>query len=404
MNTTVRSEAQYRSALAEIDRLMAKNPAADSDDGRKLDLLSVLVEHYEDTEFPLGAADPIAAIRFRMDQEGLTQRDLVPLIGSRSKVSEVLSGKRPLTLPMIRALHRGLDIPAEALIAERATGVGELASVDWSRFPVREMSARGWVSCSPELEGAAIRDCLLPWLEEAFAPSDMAVVYRRTRRARASRQLNSYALLAWTAQVVHRSTAESELGEYAVGSVDAEFLGEVARLSWSDRGPTLAREYLAKHGVALVVEPHLPKTHLDGASVLGRANPVIGLTLRYDRLDNFWFTLLHELAHVALAQDANSEVPEILAFYDDLDSPAGDEEDEIRADALAGEALIPSAEWRASAASRVPTPEAAEQLARRLGIHPAIVAGRMRHERRNYKILSQMVGTGEVRQQFSEAR
>lgn len=191
---------------------------------------------------------------------------------------------------------------------------------------------------------------------------------------------------------------------YKPGTVTLEFLRELARLSWSAEGPGLAREYLAKHGIPLVTVAHLPRTYLDGAALkLADGTPVIGLTLRYDRVDNFWFCLLHELAHVGRHMDMNGEA----AFVDDLTlrGVEGSREDptEIQADEWAEEALIPLAIWETSAVRRQATPIAVINLANAMRIHPAIVAGRVRHERRNYRLLSQFVGTGEVRSHFGMA-
>jgi HTH-type transcriptional regulator/antitoxin HigA len=173
---------------------------------------------------------------------------------------------------------------------------------------------------------------------------------------------------------------------------------DVARLSWSDSGPLLAREFLKKHGISLVIEPHLPHTHLDGAAIMVLAKkPIIGLSLRYDRIDNFWFCLMHELAHVSLHYGQG-----ITQFYDDLDIKHSDDPREREADDLAGEALIPKAEWKNSPASVLPSPEAVQDLADQLRIHPAIVAGHIRHEKKSYQILNQLVGHGQVRRLFEE--
>ena len=110
----IRTEADCEAALAEIDRLMEAE--ADTPEGDRLDVLTTLVEAYEARRHPIDPPDAIAAIRFRMEQQGLSRRDLEPLIGSRARVSEVLGGKRKLTLPMIHRLHEGLGIPAEVLI------------------------------------------------------------------------------------------------------------------------------------------------------------------------------------------------------------------------------------------------------------------------------------------------
>ena len=93
---------------------------AGSAEGERLDVLTTLVDAYERRHFPMDLPDPIEAIRFSMEQKGLTARDLVPMIGQVNRVYEVLNGKRPLTLQMIRRLHRELGIPAESLIREPA--------------------------------------------------------------------------------------------------------------------------------------------------------------------------------------------------------------------------------------------------------------------------------------------
>ena len=145
----------------------------------------------------------------------------------------------------------------------------------------------------------------------------------------------------------------------------------------------------------------LPKTYLDGAALrLDDERPVIGLTLRYDRIDNFWFCLLHELAHVGRHMDNN----EGDAFVDDLTlrKVDGGREDprEAQADEWAEEALIPRAIWETSVVRDQPTPMAVMNLAKTLQVHPAIIAGRIRYEQKNYRLLSQFVGTGEVRRQL----
>lgn len=112
----IHSVKDYDAAIARVEALMDSVPGtADCDE---LDVLGALVEAYENKHFPIGLPDPIAAIRFRMEQQELSQQDLVKFVGSRSKVSEVLNGKRPLSLSMIRSLNRGLGIPAEVLIQE----------------------------------------------------------------------------------------------------------------------------------------------------------------------------------------------------------------------------------------------------------------------------------------------
>ena len=113
----IRTKADHRAALKEIEALMSARQG--TPEGERLDVLVTLVEAYERKHFPMDLPDPIEAIRFSMEQKGLTTKDLVPMIGQINRVYEVLNGKRPLTLQMIRRLHRELGIPAESLIRER---------------------------------------------------------------------------------------------------------------------------------------------------------------------------------------------------------------------------------------------------------------------------------------------
>ncbi|HYW11433.1 MAG TPA: helix-turn-helix domain-containing protein [Longimicrobium sp.] len=112
----INNEADYRAALALADALFDAEPG--TQDGDHLDVLITLIEAYEDRHWPIDAPDPIGAIRVRMAEKNLRARDLEEMIGSRGRVSEILTRKRPLTLPMIRRLSKGLGIPAEVLIQE----------------------------------------------------------------------------------------------------------------------------------------------------------------------------------------------------------------------------------------------------------------------------------------------
>jgi HTH-type transcriptional regulator/antitoxin HigA len=117
----IKSKAEYDELLQELIDLLALNPKRNTPAGDRLELLSLLVQDYDSKHFDFGPVDPIDAILFRMDQQGLTRKDLIPYLGSRHKVSEVLNRKRPLSLKMMRALHSGLGIPLEVLIQEPRT-------------------------------------------------------------------------------------------------------------------------------------------------------------------------------------------------------------------------------------------------------------------------------------------
>lgn len=114
----IRSEADYAAALQAVAPYFDHEPQAGSDEADQFEVLLLLIEHYEASHYPIAPPDPVEAIRFRMEQAGLTPKDLEPMIGRLNRVYEVLTRKRPLTLPMIRRLHAGLGIPAESLIGE----------------------------------------------------------------------------------------------------------------------------------------------------------------------------------------------------------------------------------------------------------------------------------------------
>lgn len=112
----VRNHSDYEAALAEIERLMSAAPG--TREGDRLDVLTTLVQAYEMQHYPIEAPDPVSLIEHLMEARGLTQRDLEPALGTAAQVSEVLNRRRPLSLEMIRALHRQFGLPAEALIEE----------------------------------------------------------------------------------------------------------------------------------------------------------------------------------------------------------------------------------------------------------------------------------------------
>lgn len=162
------------------------------------------------------------------------------------------------------------------------------------------------------------------------------------------------------------------------------------------RRPRLAREQLGMAGITLVIEPHFKGTYLDGAAMLDEGRPVVAMTLRHDRLDNFWFVLMHELAHVAKHLDEAHPL-----FTDDLDSLVELDRIEREADDIAGEALIPQIAWQKSAARTSHLTTDVVALAEKLGVHPAIVAGRVRHETKNFRLLARQLGQGQAIRHFA---
>ena len=392
----IKTEEEYELSLGRIEELM--DATLGTPEGDELELLSTLVEVYEEKHYPIALPDPIDAIRFRMEQQGLKQQDLVPYLGSRSKVSEVLNGKRGLSVTMIRSLHKGLGIPAEALLHKPGASIPENnEELAWEKFPIKEMFKRGWFAgFRGSLSEAKDRaEELVRAFIEPISPEVLQSV-RLRQHIRSGSKPDYLSLLAWLVRVLTLAQ-QQKVQEYRKGSINKAFMRRLVDLSYMEEGPKLAKEFLAKEGIHLITVEHLPKTHLDGAAmVLDTGNPVIGLTLRHDRLDNFWFCLCHELGHIARHPDIDGKT----CFVDDLESSGGDHfEDE--ADDFAMDNLIPPKTWENAPVQMNRNPSAVRQFASSLKIHSAIVAGRIRKEQGNYRILSGLVGRGDVQKHFN---
>lgn len=393
----ITNEAEYKEALRLIEDLMAVDPDPESEEGEKLNLLAILVKDYEEGVFPESLPDPVDAILFRMEQQNLKSADLIPYLGSSSRVSEILSRKRPLTLSMIRALETGLGIPAKVLIKE-SDEFRNTKDVVWTKFPVKEMEKRGYFG-EKSLTNSNIKELMENFFRPVGSPAQFIGMLRKSYYVRSLKSMDNHALTAWSAEIVKKANKVNYPTKFKGGLVNLAFMQKVAKLSVEHNSPIVAQSFLKDNGIALVIEPHFPQTYLDGATIMtNRQLPVIGLTLRQDHLDNFWFTLMHELAHIALHYDQN-----INLFYDDLAEPDSNIY-EAEADRLAGEALVPESKWENSPAKLIPSPIAAESLARELGVHIVIVAGKMRHEGDNYQYLNTIISQEKVQKYFPEIK
>ncbi len=397
MTKVIKSRGEYEAAMREMQALLSSDPLPDTEDGARLEMLALLISSYENERSPVKNPTAIEAIRFRMEQLGLTQRDLVPYIGSRSRVSEVLNGKRPLTMKMARALHRELQIPAGSLLEEVPNSlVGAEGALEWGKFPTSLMIKRNWF---PDFQGrladaaAHAEDLVTELLRRAGVLNLQPTFFRQ--HIRAGSEMDRYALLAWWARATELARNQQLSGTYRSGVIDDSFMADLVRLSYFREGPTLAKEYLSKHGIHMVVLAHLPGTHLDGAAVLlDDGTPAVILTLRHDRVDNFWFCLCHELGHVSLHLHEDKE----SRYFDDLDVD-GDSA-ERQADKFAGRSLLPPRSWAKAAVRRQYSIEGVREYARQLKIHPGIIAGQIRREQKNYRILWSLVGKGKIRKHF----
>lgn len=396
----IKNEQDHARAIEYLLNLMA----AGDEHIETIELLSLLIQDYERKVSPTPDVDPIDAIRFRMEQMDLVAKDLIPYIGSQSKVSEVLNRKRPLTLAMIRSLHKALGIPADILLSEEHGQIDLATDPEFepTRYPLLEMAKRGYFGdqykATPIQQLRDQAEILIRKFISSLGtsnPRELALL-RSTQSQSGNRSMNDYALAAWMARVTQKAKVEEIEAPYQPGLITEGWARELVKLSRFKEGPRLAKEHLARHGIVLVIEPHFKKTYLDGAAMLVDDRAVVGMTLRHDRLDNFWFVLLHEIGHIAL--HLNSGRPFIA---DDLeDKVEQSTEVEREADEFAQEALIPSSYWDSSAVSHSFSLDDAQQLAREIEVSVAIVAGRVRHTTGNWRLLQNKLGKGEVKEMF----
>lgn len=410
---------KFRQALSEI-RSETSLGRADSNLLRKaeteslqseIDVLSSQVQDYE--ALRSGAVPiemgvdleqlPSILIRARIAR-GLTQSQLARRVGLKEQQvqryeSTEYSGASLTRLKEIAAALQlsGTEATELAVKEPEPTTETTLSGIDWTKFPVREMYKRGWFEDYTGSMKAALNEAAQLAQDYISAILDRPLVSLHRKHVRSSTSLDQYALLAWQCRVLSIASKKRTPSSRFNEALDESWLLKLVKESRFEDGPRRAQEKLLDVGVVLVVEPHLPKTQLDGAAMLYGDVRVVGMTLRYDRIDNFWFVLVHELVHVIKHLGRNK----IDSIFDDLDTTIEDAI-EREADTIAGEVLLPSAAWEEALARYVHSEESVVALAEQLEIGPAIVAGRIRHEADNYVILNELVGHREVRKQFPE--
>lgn len=373
----IRSKQEHELALRTAANLMERT---DRDSLDHLEVLQVLIERWETERFVFPVSSPAEAIRFRMEQLNLKPRDLIPYLGTKSRVSEILAGERQPTVDQIRALNRHLNIPLDPLIGGTKHEAGRKPSTA-SKAAIDKLRKLGVMKPREHID---------TFLARALRNAPALAMLRKSRTDRTNAKTDLAALEAWCAAVLVRAEA-IQLPPRRRRRADAKFARDIAMLSAAPNGPILVATELAKAGIVLVILEHLPGTFLDGAAICrGDGAPVIALTLRHNRIDNFWFTLLHELAHALLHLGPGTSM-----ILDDLDVNSSDGIEE-EADIFARDALVPPQVWARFNSAR-PTAEALVAAAAEAGVHPAIIAGRWRWEHGDYKRFSRLLGRGEVK-------
>jgi HTH-type transcriptional regulator/antitoxin HigA len=329
---------------------------------------------------------------------GLTQRELANVAGLQEQQIQKYEKELYSSANLRRLAHVAscIGVHFEAnitLIPQETSAAAELpGGLSLADFPVAEMSVRGWFERASDLRRKPPAEKLRV-LREFFAdaPREMqAALHRKTHASPSSAR--SAALLAWQARVLMKARQLKGLARRFT-TPPPEVVARIAKLSAEPNGIKKATELLLQYGVIVVFEKHLPKTKLDGAAMsLDGTYAVIGMTVRHDRLDNFWFVLLHELGHIVRHWQCVLEGG--ILDEDTEGAPGGIVEDE--ADEFAENAILPKTTWLSSTVRFTKLPEGIRDFARRHDLHPALIAGRIRRER-GYTEFADMVGNGEVR-------
>ncbi len=332
---------------------------------------------------------------------GMSQTALAEALGLKPQQVQryEATGYQGASLARLIEVSRVLGVHTEGVFGNEQTAPGGIFSwervdeIEWRRLPVEEMVGRGWFQVGP---GENAVDGAKTYFRRVAGSQLATALHRKKVRGRTSP--NEYAILAWQARVLERARTKIARHRVPELSVDDRWMPDLVALTRRVSGPGQAAGLLASHGIALVTERDLSGTYLDGAAMLGEnGRAVIGLTLRFDRLDNFWFVLFHELGHVFLHLSAGLRYD----FFDE-DGTAAADRIEVEADEFALNSLIAPEDWDSCLSRFAMSEEAVRIDANRLGIDASIIAGRIRRERGDYAILNNLIGQGHVRSQFAE--
>ncbi len=341
--------------------------------------------------------DPGLALVIARITRGLTQKDLARKLGLKEQQIQRYESDRyrSISLANYRRIASVLSVQWEISFASWIGSgwnvAGEVSAKDVKKI-VKHAREHRWFD---EEESAADEE------EESFNylqryVSDHILKYGSPSFLRTGLNVEDYSedlsMLAWKARVTRRAEAIIAKQKVEYRALDISWLLELVRLSEHDDGPVRARELLLKKGIVLIAETQITGMKVDGAAFLVDSVPVIGMTLRRDTVDNFWFTLLHEIAHVTLHFRSGL----LHGFFDDIELEAVDEI-EREANKFASNMLIPEEKWDRSPARITKSAAVIEKFARDQKIHPAIVFGRVQKERGNYATFSNKVGRGLVR-------
>lgn len=334
---------------------------------------------------PAEVFPPGEFIRDELEERGWTQADLAEILGRPVQlVNEILAAKKGITPETARELGAAFDLSAEwflrlenayrlSLAKKEMTPVSRRARL-YAKIPIRELIKRGWITGSSDIAVLERQVCEFLGISSLDEESDCAFAARKSDGYDGV----SAGQIAWFCRCKHLAGKRLARGRY-IDSALRDALPRLPRDFVEESKLAELPERLSRLGVVLILLEHLPRTKIDGVAFWLAGRPIVALSVRYDRVDAFWFTLLHELAHILLHRD-QTEIDVDLVGPDRADN-AGKPVEEREADRHACEWLVPAAELNRFIAETKPyySHDRIVRFAERLGVHPGIVVGQLQH-------------------------
>jgi HTH-type transcriptional regulator/antitoxin HigA len=343
---------------------------------------------------PFQPVKPGEILQEELEARGWTQADFAQIIGRPVQtINEIVAGKKAITAETAIALGEALGTTPEYwlkldalyrldLVHQKQPQPEETIARRSRLFtvaPVKELLKRRWLQVSDPRDLDQLERAVCDFLGVVSIGAEPKLAFAARRGV--ARTPGSTELRAWVCRVRHLA-AQEKVARFRPAGLK-ERLAKLPHLSESEDGPARVRAQLAGLGIRFVTADHLPKTRVDGAAFwVDRDSPAVALSLRYDRIDWFWFTLMHELAHIALGQGRERTLIDDALVGRDAEPPDPADRGEASADALASEWLVPAQKLSSFVSSTKPFfyRQRILDFAKSIGVHPGIVVGRLQHE------------------------
>lgn len=335
--------------------------------------------------------------------KGWTQKALAERVGLKEQQIQRYEKDlyKTANLKRLSLIAQGLSLKFEGSIeveSEESTGPQFLFGIPIGEFPYNEAAKKGWLARGPSgkrVSSEEKQSAILRYFAEAPAMAG-EVLHRKSDGPMVAQR--RAAILMWQAKVLMQAELKAHRFPPFV-PLSSDAISQLVKFSALTDGPLRAIELLERHGIIVVFEDYLARTKLDGAALaIGHRQAVIAMSLRHDRLDNFWFVLLHELGHLMRHWRKVSQ-------FGIIDEDVGSESTELferEADEFARTAIVPDETWKNSLVRYASDPDSVVKFAARVDVHPALIAGKIRFER-GYNLFSTLIGHGEVKKMMSEA-